>query len=124
MATGPYEAGGLCVNYKAEGAAIEPFRIVKFGTADKTVVVAAAAADLSIGVTSHVKADADMDCDVWRSGIRRVVYGGAVTKGDQLTAAADGKAVVAATGNRVIGIAEITGVADDIGSVCITPSVA
>ena len=41
--------------------------------------------------------------------------------GALLTADADGKAVTAADGNRVIGIAEVSGAAGDIGQVLLAP---
>ena len=41
--------------------------------------------------------------------------------GALLTADGDGKAVTAADGNRVIGIAEVSGVAGDIGQVLLAP---
>ena len=40
-----------------------------------------------------------------------------------LTADANGKAVEAAAGNRVVGVAEVTGVSGDIGQVLISPGV-
>ncbi len=47
-----------------------------------------------------------------------------MTRGDDLTADAQGRAVVAAAGNRVIGKAMATGVLGDIGSVLIDRGVA
>lgn len=123
MAIGPYEAGGMSVGYLAE-AAVNRYRICKFGTGDKTVIQAAAATDKLIGVSCQINSGINDTCDVWRSGIRKVVYGGTVAKGDLLTADANGKAVATTTASdRIIGVAEISGVADDIGSVCISEGI-
>lgn len=111
-------------NYTAE-AAVEKRRIVKFGTADGQVVKGAASTDFLVGVTTEVDAAIGEPCDVIRAGLADVVYGGAVTRGDMLTSDANGKAVAAAPGAgvnaRVIGVAEISGVLDDIGVVSINP---
>jgi len=108
------------------GAAIAAYRIVKFGAADTAVLQAAAATDLSIGVSDLGGASAE-PTDVIVEGIAVVEYGGDVTRGAKLTADADGKAIAAApaagVNAQVIGIAMLSGVAGDLGSVRISPSV-
>ncbi len=107
------------------GAAILPFHIVKHGAADGFAVTSAAAGDASFGVSDSLGASAANDpVDIIRGGIAEVVYGGTVTRGDPLTSNASGAAVKAATGNRIIGFAEVSGVAGDRGSVFIAPGVA
>ncbi len=118
---------GLVTNHTAD-AAIAAYRIVKFGAADGNIAQAAAAADLSIGVTDRIAAAVGGDrIDVVRSGIAEVQYGAAVTRGQKLTSDANGKAIPAApaagANAQVIGTAEVSGVLDDIGSVFIAPSV-
>jgi hypothetical protein len=118
---------GLVTNHTAD-AAIAAYRIVKFGAADGNIAQAAAAADLSIGVTDRLAAAGAGDrIDVVRSGIAEVQYGGNVTRGKKLTADANGKAIEAApaagANAQVIGTAEVSGVLDDIGSMFIAPSV-
>ncbi len=107
------------------GAAIAKNRIVKFDSTELTAIQAAAATDKSIGV-SDLGADSGEAFDVILDGIALVEYGGNVTHGDLLTADANGKAVTAApaaTGSaRVIGIAMVSGVSGDIGSVLIERS--
>lgn len=102
------------------GAAVAARRIVKFGSSDTAVIQAAAATDSSIGVSDLGAASGEY-CDVIMDGIALVEYGGNVTRGDLLTADADGKAVLANPGanaeNRVVGVAMKSGVAGDIGSV-------
>lgn len=113
---------GLIKNYTA-GAAIAAARIVKWDTSDYQVVQAAAASDLLIGVCGMVAPASGERVDVIRSGIANLEFGGTVARGAQVTADANGKGVAAATGNRVIGIAEISAVSGDIAPVFIAPSV-
>ena len=103
-------------------AAISAFRIVKFGTTDDLVTAAAAAADLSIGIVEGVAPAAGERCDVVMAGLAEVTAGGAVTRGQLVTADAQGRAVAAAAGNRAIGMARASGVAGDVIEVLITPS--
>ena len=110
------------------------YRLVKWGTNDGEVAQASAATDALIGVTGigdsadpSILADVsegDRLIDVHREGIVFVKYGGNVSQDDLLTSDADGLAVTASSGNRVIGRAQIDGVAGDIGSVRIEPGVA
>ncbi|MFW6344781.1 MAG: hypothetical protein ACOC0M_00395 [Halomonas sp.] len=115
---------GLITNHAAEGGAIAPYRLVKVGSNNRAVVQASADADLFVGVSDSIGADAEGDpIDVIRSGIAEIEYGGSVTRGQPLTADADGKAVAAApdagANAEIIGWAEVSGVAGDIGSVFI-----
>lgn len=104
------------------GAAVEPFRIVKFGDADGKYVQSSSSADLHAGVSESLGAAEGERLDVCRIGIAAVRYGGTVARGQKLTSDADGKAVVAKEGDQIIGTAEVSGVADDIGSVLIAPA--
>lgn len=129
-------------NYKAE-AAIEAFRIVKFGAADGQVVKGAANTDPLIGVSTDIDAAINERVDVIHDGTAHVRLGGAVTRGDMLMSDAAGKAVVAVrhthventaaayvqnavtqAGNnvRVIGYALQSGVLDDVILVKVQPS--
>lgn len=117
---------GLIKTYNA-GAAIAAHRIVAPNGTDLTVIQGAAATDKLIGI-SDLGADTAGDrVDIIISDIALVEYGGNVAEGDPLTSDADGKAVVAnpaAGANvRIIGFAAVAGVANDIGSVRIAPSV-
>lgn len=116
---------GLTKNYTAE-AAIAAYRIVKFGAADGGVLIAAAATDSAIGVTDRLAAAVAGDrVDVTRTGIAEVEYGAAVTRGDLLMSDASGRAILAAAAAganvRTIGVAEVSGVLGDIGSVHLAP---
>lgn len=113
-------------NYMAE-AAIAAYRIVKFGTADGNVLQAAAATDLSIGVMESVGPASGERCDVVKSGIADVEFGGAVTRGGPVTSDASGRAVAAApaagSNVRVIGFAEVSAVSGDIAPILVAPGV-
>lgn len=112
---------GLVKTFTA-GAAVAAHRIVKHGSGDRAAIQAAAATDLIIGVSDSLGAAASGDSmDVILSGIANVEYGGNVTRGQLLTSDADGKAVAAApaatASNRIIGVAQVSGVSGDIGKV-------
>ena len=115
----------MAKNAKAE-AAVPAFTIVKYGAADAQVLPAALATDKLIGVTTDIAALINERCDVITNGRAEVLYGGAVTRGDQLTADASGRAVTAApvagVNNRIIGVAAVSGVLGDVGLVDIFPS--
>jgi hypothetical protein len=107
------------------GAAIAAHRIVKFGADDSHVVVGAAATDSLIGVSDLGATSAEDEVAVIMGGVAVVEYGGSVTRGGLLTSDATGKAVAAApasgSNNRIIGIAMVSGVSGDLGSVLIMP---
>ena len=106
------------------GGTVAANRIVKFGSSDTAMVQAAAATDLLIGVSDNLGAASGEPLDIIMDGIALVVYGGNVTRGQLLTADSDGKAVAAAPAaegsNRIIGVAMLSGVSGDIGSVLIS----
>lgn len=102
---------------KAE-AAVEAYRIVKFGTADDTVIKAAASGDLLIGTSDGLdKATGEM-VDYSVGSVHEVRLGGTVTRGQPLTSDANGKAIAAAPAAganvRIIGFAAQSGVLDDV----------
>jgi hypothetical protein len=106
------------------GAAIAAKRIVKLGSADNAVIQAAAATDSLVGVSDLAAASGE-HVTVVMGGIAIVEYGGNITRGGLVTADANGKAVAAApaagTNNRIIGIAMVSGVSGDLGSVLLQP---
>lgn len=113
-------------NYLAE-AAISPYRIVKPGTSDGNILQGAAATDFLVGVCESVGPALGERCDVVKSGIADVEFGGAVTRGAAVTSDANGKAVAAApaagSNVRIIGFAEVSAVAGDIGPILVAPGV-
>ena len=110
----------LTKNYNAE-AAIAPYRICKFGSADGNAEQAAAAADASFGVSDELGAAIGERCDIHIAGMPDVEYGGVVTRGGQVTADADGKAVAAVANDRTSGVAMVSAVAGDIGPMLLAP---
>ncbi len=116
----------LVKNYVA-GGTIAAYTIVKWDSVDLQVIQAATATDLSIGVSGRLGAASGERIDIIRSGLAMVTYGGTVTRGQKLTANASGQAIATApaagTNNQIIGIAEVSGVSGDTGSVLLTQSV-
>ena len=104
---------GLIKTYIAEADAAA-FLIAKPGTADGSVVPATAATDKLMGTYNNLGAENGKPCDLIKGGIGTVKLGGTVDAGDALTPDANSKAIATTTaGNRIIGFAEIAGVADD-----------
>jgi hypothetical protein len=109
------------------GAAINAYTLVKFSAAE-TVVTAAAATDLIIGVTSDVGPAINERVDVALEGIAFVVAGAACTLGAKLTSDASGRAVPAApaagVNNQVVGYAmEAASAAGDVIRMMLSSSV-
>lgn len=113
-------------NCTAEGA-VTKHRIVKHGSADGLAAQGAAATDYLMGVNESITVADGERMDVVKSGIADVEYGGNVTRGKPITSDADGKAVEAAPAAganvRIIGFAEVSAVAGDIGPALIAPGV-
>lgn len=107
----------LTKNYVAS-AAVPPRRFVKFGASALAVMLATGAGDAIIGVSTDIAADAAERCDVIHVGLVEIELGGAVTRGDQLTSDAVGRAVKATlSANAVVrtaGVAIESGVQGDI----------
>lgn len=99
-------------------AAVAAGLIVKHGTADGTCALATAATDALLGAANAApgedKAINEM-ADVYVGIFGEVRAGGVITRGDRLTANAASKAIATTTqGNVYFGIAEESGVADDV----------
>lgn len=109
------------------GAAVTARRIVKMGAADNTVILAAAAADLLIGVSALGCTASGDRLDIVKSGHCLVEFGGTVTRGQKLTSDSTGRAIAAAPGAgvnaQIIGFAEVSAVVGDIGEIFISQSV-
>lgn len=114
----------LIKNYTSPAAAAA-YRIAKPGANDGEVAQAAAATDALMGVYESLPVAAGERCDVVKSGIADVEFGGVVTRGQPITSDAVGRAVAAApaagSNVRIIGFAEVSAVLGDIGPVLIAP---
>lgn len=110
---------GLVKTFTA-GGSVSEHRIVKFGADDRIVLQATAALEKFAGVAGLPKGASAVtgdSIDVIKSGVADILYGGAVTVGDFLTSDDEGRAVVAADGDSLIGVAQVTGVEGDLGAV-------
>lgn len=106
------------------GGTINARRFLKY-SADGTVVQAAASSDLIIGASDTLGAASGDRADVIHTEIAEIQLGGSVTRGQQLTADANGcGVVVSAAGQRVGGIALISGVSGDYIPVLVLPGLA
>ena len=77
-------------------AAINQFRIVKFGSTDDFVVQGAAVGDALIGICNFIAPAAGERVDIILAGIGEVQLGGTVTRGGLVTSNATGQGVAAA----------------------------
>lgn len=121
--TGRSEA--LTKTYLA-GAAVNPYRFIKMGAADETVVQAAAVSDPIIGASDSLGAAATNDrVDVIHTGIVSVKAGGTITRGNPVTSDASGQAVAAApsagANNYIGGLALASAVSGDLFPVLLSP---
>lgn len=109
----PYQKHGyLCQ------AAVAAGLVVKHGTADGTCALATAATDKILGATNAAPGEdraLNEVADVYVGIFGEVRLGGNVTRGDRLTANAASKAVATTTqGDTYFGVAEASGVLDDV----------
>lgn len=107
------------------GAAISSRRFVKHGASDDIAIQAAATSDAIMGVSDELGAlTANESLDVYHTGSVEIEYGAIIARGQLLTSDANGKAIVATSGNRIAGIAMVSGVPGDIGDVLLSPGIA
>lgn len=115
---------GLITPFTAT-AAIGKYLIAAHGAADGTAVQADDGSTMMVGVTTDIPAAAGETVDVVRSGPASVTFGGNVTRGNPLTADANGRAIAVAlpaeADTFIVGYAEVSGVAGDIASALIAP---
>lgn len=121
----------LIKTFTAEGT-ITPSRIAKCGANDYGLLQAAASTDKTIGVVMPLGslnqgltyASGDT-VEVMLDGVADLQIGGTVTRGDLLISDANGCGITATgtagTNYRIIGIALVSGVANDIIPVLLTP---
>jgi len=114
-------------NYTAQGE-ISRYRFAKFGTADGTMAVAGDATAAIIGVTHDISLADGERGDIVRDDMPEIEYGEAITRGDFITAGANGVAMKftkpgAGETRFYAGIAEYSGVAGDICPMMFNPGV-
>lgn len=86
-------------------AAITRRRFVIHAAAARSCTQASAASQVGLGVAIEAAAAAGVEVPVQDIGVAQVEAGAAITAGAQVTTDASGRAVTAATGNNVFGIA-------------------
>jgi len=106
------------------GGAVNPYRIMKRGTANGEAIQATGSTAPLLGVSRNIAAvAAGAPVEIDRMGIAEVEYGGSVAVGDPLTSDSVGRAVVAtlnpATPPYIIGFADFAGAVGDIRNVLI-----
>jgi hypothetical protein len=116
---------GLTKSY-TQGAIVNPSRIVKWGSADDTVIQATDGSAVNVGISvENIAGAAGEPVDVIRGGIAYLELGDTVTRGQYLKADANGKGVpvtiVAGTPVYCVGTADLSGVAGDIIPVKVGP---
>lgn len=100
---------------KVAEATVEAYRIVKAGTAAGTCIKCTAATDLSLGTSDELDHVTGEVVDIAVGPVPKVRLGGNVAVGAALTSDAAAKAITTTTsGHRIIGFAEVAGVADDV----------
>lgn len=85
-----------------------------------TLAGALAAAATAVAFPLQDKPKSGQTGTIAIAGISKVVYGGTIVAGAKLTANASGQVVTATTGNTVVGVARVAGVANDVGSMYVT----
>jgi len=100
-------------------------RFVVFGPADGTGAQASAATSFIAGVSSDIDTDVGQRASVFMGGnIADIEYGANVTRGQPLTADAQGRAIPATSAGQFIGgFAEVSGVLGTIGSCIVQPHI-
>lgn len=115
----------LMTKQEVAEAAINTYRIVKFGSTDDFVVQAAAVGDSMIGIVENVSPAIGERCAVVMAGIAELTLGGTVTRGGLITSNGTGQGVAAApaagVNNNVIGRALASGLSGDVIPVLICP---
>lgn len=106
--------------------AVPKRRLVTFGAADGTGVLATGGAAYIRGVSGDIDTAIGERISVQMSGnVAEVEYGGTVARGDPLTSDATGRAITAAPAAGanvfIVGYAEVSGVVGTIGTVDVAP---
>lgn len=115
---------GPSKTFVQQNTTLNPYRLVKLGTAADEVVAATAATDVIIGVTDEsADATAGNPVGVITSGIVKVVIASASTKGGYITATTGGKGALTTTNlQKYVGILlETTTASDQVAQVLLCP---
>tara|TARA_R100000656_G_scaffold56723_1_gene44590 strand:- start:227 stop:598 length:372 start_codon:yes stop_codon:yes gene_type:complete len=110
-----------CISLELNTGTIDQYNFVKISGADGQFIAGAAKTDICIGVAQTAETTAGAAVAIGYSGISKVVSGGTITRGGQVTCSS-GKAVAAASTDEVHGVALSSAVADDVFDILLAPS--
>lgn len=105
--------GALLKTLKS-AAALAAGVFVKMGADDEHCVVAAAATDVIIGVTTHAVAAAEEDITIQMDKVALITLSGTIARGLRVTSAAAGKAATGIATNAQGGITLKSGAINDL----------
>lgn len=111
----------LTVAYVATGKIIGRRIVAHDTTEEGRVQQATGALNVLAGVSTLIDAEEGQHVDVHRMGFAPVTYGALLSRGQPVTADAQGRAIVATAGQFYIGFAEEDGDEEEIGSIFIAP---
>ena len=115
---------GLRKTFIQTNTTVNPYRLVKLGTAANEVVAATANSDVMFGIADETAdATAGNECGVILSGVAKLCIASASTKGGYITGTTGGKGLLTTTNlHKYIGILlETTTESDQIAQVLICP---
>lgn len=95
------------------------FLATKVSTAADYTILGQRSANARVYGVLQNKPKSGEAADVGYDGVSKAVYGGTVTRGDYLTTDSSGRLVTATTGQLACGVARVSGVIGDIGSVAL-----
>lgn len=95
--------------------------IGKMGSDDDHMAVCSAATDGMLGIIQQTATAAEQTLRIVLEGIADIKLGGTVTRGQLITSNASALGIAASAGQNYVGIALVSGVANDIGSVLVCP---
>lgn len=95
-------------------ATVAPYTILKAGATEGGAVPASTSTDAFLGVSDNAPVAQGAAASAQVKGSALCQYGGAIAYGANVTSDANGHAVAAGVGDKVLGIAQETGIAGDI----------
>jgi len=110
-----------CISLELNTGTVGQYRFVKISGADSQFIQGVAKTDICVGVAQTAETTAGASVAIGYSGISKVLSGGTITRGAQVTCSG-GAAVAAASTDEVQGIALSSAVSGDIFDVILTPS--
>ena len=87
-------------------SSIATYSLVTLGRGDGEVTTASSCSDVLVGIASPIKSAKSGEATIIIGGIATTVSGGNISRGDALTANADGHAITSTSGtDRIVGLA-------------------